>query len=79
MERCLIERSSKDVEYGMRKMLERYHLIINKLNDTSAYTSYETRERMKLIEEKEYLESYLRFFDIQSFEIKSEWLVFNIK
>lgn len=79
MDRCLIEKSSNEIEYGIRQMLDRYWWIRNKINTTSAFTSDETIERVELMKELKYLESYLRLLGIQSFEVKSEWLVFNIK
>lgn len=79
MERCLIEKSLRNVEYGVRKMLDRYWWIRNKINTTSAFSNSETEERYELMKELKYLENYLRLLDIQSFEVKSEWLVFKIK
>lgn len=79
MERCLIEKSSIDVEYGVRQMLDRYWFIRDKINKTSAYTTSETKERLTLINERELLSRYLRMLGIQDFEIKSEWIIFNIK
>lgn len=79
MERCLIEKSSNEIEYGVRQMLDRYYWIRNKINTTSAFTNEETRERSELMQEEKILNSYLRMLGIQDFEVKSEWIIFNIK
>lgn len=78
MERCLIEKNSNEIEYGIRQMLDRYWYIREKINKTSAYTTRETEERLDLIKERQLLGEYLKMLGIQDFELKSEWLVFNI-
>jgi nuclear transport factor 2 (NTF2) superfamily protein len=79
MERCCIIKDKNEIEYGVRQMLERYWYVRNKINKTNAYTDDETKERIKFIQEREFLQKYLKMLGIQDFEIKSEWLVFNIE
>lgn len=79
MERCCIVKDKNEIEYGIRQMLDRYWFVREKINKTSAYTTGETKERLELIEERKFLGEYLRMLSIQDFEIKSEWLVFNIE
>lgn len=79
MERCLIERSVIEVEYEIRQMLDRYLWIRNKIKSINAYTYGETKERIELMEERKFLQRYLKMIGIQDFEIKNEWLVFNIE
>lgn len=79
MERCLIEKGSNEIEYGIRQMLDRYYWIRNKIKTTNAFTNEETKERLELMQEREFLSNYLRMLGIQDFEIKSEWIVFNIR
>lgn len=79
MERCCIVKDKNEIEYGIRQMLDRYWFVREKINKTSAYTTGETKERLELIEERKFLGEYLRMLGIQDFEIKSEWLVFNIE
>lgn len=78
MERCLIEKRVDEIEYGVRQMLDRYWFIRDRLNETSAYTDDETKERMELIEERKFLQRYLKMLGIQDFEIKSSWIVFKV-
>lgn len=78
MEKCLIEKRANNVEYGIRKMIDRYLFLRNKINSSCAYSKSETEERIKLIEERILLEGYLRLLDIQSFEIKGDYVVFNL-
>lgn len=79
MERCLIEKSSNEIEYGVRQMLDRYYWIRNKIKTTSTFTNEETKERLELMQERNFLSGYLRMLGIQDFEIKNEWIVFNLK
>lgn len=75
---CLIEKRAKDVEYGIEEILELYCSIREKLNNTSAYTDKETKERVELMLERDILQRYLRMLGIQDFEIKDECIKFNI-
>lgn len=79
MERCLIIKSKNEVEYGVRLMLDRYWFVREKIKNTNAYTDEETKERLELIKERQLLENYLHMMGIQSFEVKSDWLVFKIE
>ncbi|MDK0621559.1 hypothetical protein P5E90_12015 [Clostridium perfringens] len=79
MEKCLIEKSKNEIEYGVRQMLDRYYWVRNKINTTNVFTNEETKERLELMQEEEFLNGYLRMLGIQDFEIKNEWIVFNIK
>ncbi|MCX0396207.1 hypothetical protein LI014_02255 [Clostridium perfringens] len=79
MERCLIEKSKNEIEYGVRQMLDRYYWVRNKINTTNAFTNEETKERLELMQEEKFLNRYLKMLGIQDFEIKNEWIVFNIK
>lgn len=79
MERCCIIKDKNEIEYGLRQMLDRYWYVREKLNKTSAYSTEETKERLELLEERKLLGGYLRMLGIQDFEIKSEWIVFNIE
>lgn len=78
MERCLIKKNPIEIEYGVRQMLDRYWYVREKINNTNAYTDDETKERIELINERYFLGGYLKMLGIQDFEIKSEWLVFNM-
>ncbi|KQC91317.1 hypothetical protein AM596_15420 [Clostridium perfringens CP4] len=79
MEKCLIEKSKNEIEYGVRQMLDRYYWVRDKINTTNAFTNEETKERLELIQEEKFLNRYLKMLGIQDFEIKNEWIVFNIK
>ncbi|MDM0587737.1 hypothetical protein QTH25_13250 [Clostridium perfringens] len=79
MEKCLIEKSKNEIEYGVRQMLDRYYWIRNRINTTNAFTNEETKERLELMQEEKFLNRYLKMLEIQDFEIKNEWIVFNIK
>lgn len=79
MQRCLIEKSSNEIEYGIRQMLDRYYWIRNRINTTNAFTNKETKERLELMQEEKFLNRYLRMLGIQDFEIKNKWIVFNLK
>ena len=79
MKKCLIERDLSEIEYGVRQMLDRYYWVRNRINTTNAFTNEETKERLELMQEEKFLNRYLKMLGIQDFEIKNEWIVFNIK
>lgn len=72
MDKCLIKKSSIEIEYGIETIIERYLWIRNILNNTNAYTDQETKERIELIQERKFLEKYLKIIGIQDFELKNE-------
>lgn len=78
MDKCLIKKSSIEIEYGIETIIERYLWIRNILNNTNAYTDQETKERIELIQERKFLEKYLKIIGIQDFELKNEYIIFKI-
>lgn len=78
MESYKIEKNLNTIEYGVRKMIDRYLFLSNKINKLNSYNKESHIERIKLIEERKLLEDYLRFLDIQPSKIKDDLVAFYL-
>jgi len=59
----------RTVENGLNKLVEIQLKITEKLNNQTAYTKEECKEKLKLFEEQEQVEYILHYlFDLQSFQ-----------
>lgn len=66
------------IENGINQMIERYCWLRERLNGTSASSKEETVKRLKMMEEMELLQGYLKILNIQDFELKEEEFNFKI-
>jgi hypothetical protein len=72
-----LHKNKKDIEYGIEQIIERYSLVKDKLNHSSAYTDEETVERLKLTRERNVLMWVLGVMDFQDFQLKDKYV--NVK
>jgi RIO-like serine/threonine protein kinase len=78
LDKTIIQKDKKDIINGIEKLIERYNFLKDKINNTSAYTDEETLRRLEYIKERKIVERILNQMNIQTFEIKSDWVEVEI-
>ena len=67
-----IQKDKTNIENGIEWMIARYLYLKNVINNHSAYTEEETKNRLDYMKERNILEGCLRFMDILPSYIKDE-------
>jgi dsDNA-binding SOS-regulon protein len=79
MSREIINLSKKDCEIFFKRMTDRIEYLGEMLNNSTAYSEGETRERLKMMEERKYLELLLyKDLNVQSYEYYKKDVRFQI-
>lgn len=71
-ERNVLEVQREYVEDGVEEIIHRYLSIRNELNQSSANSLDETKKRLRLIYERDTIDTCLRYLNIQSYELDQD-------
>ncbi|AIY85313.1 hypothetical protein U729_3107 (plasmid) [Clostridium baratii str. Sullivan] len=78
VDKLVIKKDKKDILNGVQALINRWNYINYVLNEKSAYTEEETKERLRYIQEKRLIEIIFKEMNIRSSEIKSEFVRIEI-